>query len=103
MTAIPRSFDSASVRITFRTESYGMLNPKTSRWNLRLLAATAACCLSACGGEDMAGIQGSGAPVAAGVTSVGAISGFGSVFLGGVEYDTSAAQVRIDDLSGTEA
>jgi hypothetical protein len=62
----------------------------------------AACCLSACGGEQTAGIQGSGSPVAAGVTSVGAISGFGSVILGGIEYDTSAAQVRIDDLSGTE-
>jgi hypothetical protein len=79
-----------------------MLNPNKSRWNLRLLAGVAACCLSACGGEETAGIQGSGAPVAAGVTSVGAISGFGSVILGGVEYDTSSAQVRIDDLSGTE-
>ena len=68
-----------------------------------VLAGLAACVLSACGADQMAGIQGSGSPVAAGVTSVGPISGFGSVILGGVEYDTSGAQVRIDDLSSTEA
>jgi hypothetical protein len=79
-----------------------MLKPNGSQWILSLLAGFTACWLSACGGESTAGIQGSGAPDAAGVTSVGAISGFGSVILGGVEYDTSAAQVRIDDLSGTE-
>ncbi|HEU4623852.1 MAG TPA: DUF5666 domain-containing protein [Steroidobacteraceae bacterium] len=80
-----------------------MLKRIRSRWNLRLLAGLAVCCLSACGGDQVAGIQGSGAPVAAGVTSVGTISGFGSVILGGVEYDTSGAQIRIDDLSGAES
>jgi hypothetical protein len=79
-----------------------MLKPNRSQRMQRLLVGLAACCLSACGGDQMAGIQGSGAPVAAAVTSVGPISGFGSVILGGVEYDTSAAQVRIDDLSSTE-
>lgn len=56
-----------------------------------------------CGGDMTAGIQGSGAPVASGVTSVGPISGFGSIFLDGVEYSTSGAQIRVDDQSGTEA
>jgi uncharacterized protein DUF5666 len=57
----------------------------------------------ACGGEMSAGIQGSGSPVAAGVTAVGPISGFGSIFLDGVEYSTSGAQIRVDDQPGTEA
>lgn len=57
----------------------------------------------ACGGEMTAGIQGSGSPVAAGVTAVGPISGFGSIFLDGVEYSTAGAQIRIDDQPGTEA
>jgi len=57
----------------------------------------------ACGGEMSAGIQGSGSPVASGVTAVGPISGFGSIFLDGVEYSTSGAQIRIDDQPGTEA
>jgi len=85
-----------------------MLKHIGSQWAQRLLTGLAACSLIACGlvacgADQMAGIQGSGFPVAAGVTSVGPINGFGSVILGGVEYDTSGAQVRIDDLSGTEA
>jgi hypothetical protein len=68
-----------------------------------VLAGAAACVLVACGADQVAGIQGSGSPVASGVTSVGPISGFGSVFLGGIEYDTSGAQIHVDDQSGTES
>jgi hypothetical protein len=56
----------------------------------------------ACGGEMSAGIQGSGAPVAASVTAVGPINAFGSIFIDGVEYSTAGAQIRIDDQPGTE-
>jgi len=56
-----------------------------------------------CGGEMTAGIQGSGSPVAAGVTAVGPINAFGSIFLDGVEYSTSGAQIHVDDQPGTEA
>ena len=59
--------------------------------------------LVACGGDQVAGIQGTGAPVASGVTSVGPISGFGSIIQGGVEYQTSGAQFHVDDQPGAEA
>jgi hypothetical protein len=81
-----------------------MLQQLTKQLNGRaLLIAAAACALVACGGEQVAGIQGTGAPVASGVTSVGPISGFGSIIQGGVEYQTSGAQIHIDDQPGTEA
>jgi hypothetical protein len=70
-------------------------------WGLALALTVAT--FVGCGGEMTAGIQGSGSPVAAGVTTVGPISGFGSIFLDGVEYSTGAAQIRIDDQPGTEA
>jgi hypothetical protein len=71
-----------------------------------MLAATVAVCvLVACGGEQVAGIQGSGAPTAASTptTVVGTITGFGSIFVDGVEYATSGAQIRIDDQPATES
>lgn len=68
-----------------------------------LLIAAAACALAACGADQVAGIEGTGAPVASGVTSVGPISGFGSVIQGGVEYQTTGAQIQIDDQQATEA
>jgi len=67
------------------------------------LAALAATLLVACGFTQTAGIQGSGAPVATASTASGPITGFGSVFVNGVEYATSAAQIMIDGQSGTEA
>jgi hypothetical protein len=72
------------------------------RCTLALSAATA-CVLVACGGDQVAGIQGSGNPVAAGTTAVGPISAFGSIILDGVEYSTSGAQIRIDGEVGSES
>lgn len=70
------------------------------------LAAIAAFLLASCGGGGsdsggspaLGGIQGSGRTV-----SIGAITGFGSIFVNGVEFATSGAQVHIGDRSGTEA
>jgi hypothetical protein len=59
--------------------------------------------LSSCGADQVAGIEGSGAPVASDVTTTGPINGFGSIFIDGVEYDTATAQIRIDDQPATEA
>lgn len=62
--------------------------------------------LSACDGPtDVAGIQGSGspAPAAATTTTVGAISGFGSIFVDGVEYSTAGAQISMDGQAASEA
>src|SRR5256885_5141775 len=56
--------------------------------------------LASCGGGQLtAGIEGSGAPV----TTVGSITGFGSIFVNGVEYATAGAQIGIDGQPGTEA
>lgn len=69
------------------------------------LLATAA--LAACGGggDKVAGIDGGGspAPVATTIISVGTITGFGSVIVNGVRYDTSGATISVDDSPGSEA
>lgn len=68
-----------------------------------LLIAAASCALVACGADQVAGIEGTGSPVASGVTSVGPITGFGSVIQGGIEYQTTGAQIQIEDQPATEA
>src|SRR5207302_8849334 len=64
------------------------------------IGASAILLLASCGGPaQLGGIQGSGSPVVA----YGPIAGFGSIFVNGVEYATSNAQIRIDDQPGTES
>jgi hypothetical protein len=76
-----------------------------------LLPLAAAFMVTACGGggggDDSPpgnGSPGGGTPPPAGTTKTrivtGAISGFGSVIVNGVRYDTSSAQVRIEDRPG---
>jgi len=63
------------------------------------MVAAAVLLLASCGGStQLAGIQGSGSGVAS-----GPITGFGSIFVNGVEYVTSNAQIRIDDQPGAES
>jgi hypothetical protein len=65
------------------------------------LIAAAALLLTSCGGSSptqVGGIQGSGTAV-----TYGPITGFGSIFVNGIEYVTSNAQIRIDDQPGTES
>jgi hypothetical protein len=61
--------------------------------------------LTSCNGPtDLAGIQGSGSPTPATATTVqGRITGFGSIFVDGVEYSTAGAQISIDGQAATEA
>ena len=47
--------------------------------------------LASCGGGGSAGIGGTG------ITSGGTITGFGSIFVNGVKYDTSGSTITIDD------
>jgi hypothetical protein len=68
----------------------------------KILALAGALVLVSCGADQVAGIQGTGSPVASG-TSVGPITGFGSIIQDGVKYASSSAQIRIDDQPGTEA
>jgi hypothetical protein len=76
---------------------------KKSILNIAVTTATAisiAACSS--GGSDVAGIGGSGvAPV--GYTSSGTITGFGSIFVNGVEFETSSSTFSVDDSPGIES
>lgn len=63
--------------------------------------------LAGCGGggdAPTAGINGGGAPAApSSAFAKGTITGFGSIFVNGVEYSTSGTQFRIDDNPGVES
>jgi hypothetical protein len=69
--------------------------------------AFAAILVSACGGgggsEQVAGIDARGNPVAVGVVSKGTITGFGSVILNGVTYNTNSATFTIDGDAGQQS
>lgn len=60
--------------------------------------------LSSCGGGSgsIGGIDGSGAPAVAGTVSTGSISGFGSVIVNGVHFNSDKAAVLINDEMATE-
>lgn len=61
--------------------------------------------LSACGGGDSNGGAGPPPPpvTTTGTVSVGVITGFGSVYVNGVRYDTSGASVFMDDQAAAES
>lgn len=67
---------------------------------LAMVASVLACLFIIVGdGTSVAGIQGSGFRS----KSVGRITQFGSIFVNGVEYDLSAARIRIDGEPGSES
>ena len=70
-----------------------------------LFLGTAAITACGGGGNQVAGIDGGGAPapVVIDITSQGTITGFGSVIVNGVRYDTSSASFTIDGQPGTES
>src|SRR5262245_59460091 len=63
-----------------------------------LMVAAAACG----GGGDSAGPSNPSGAAPRPVVAVGAITGFGSVFVNGVRFDTRNASVQMDDRAGTE-
>jgi len=69
------------------------------------ITAALAINIAACGssGSDVAGIGGSGITPTGGVISSGTITGFGSIFVNGVEYETSSSTFSVDDDPGTES
>jgi Domain of unknown function (DUF5666) len=80
------------------------MNTRNSKFPFVVSALTAAIMVSACGGDgslgggDTAGIGGSG------FISSGTVTGFGSVFVNGVEFETNSAIFDIeDDLNKTQA
>lgn len=71
-----------------------------------LFALSGALAITACGSgsEQVAGINAGGSPVpVVGVVSKGSISGFGSVIVNGVAYDTNSASFTIDGSPGTQS
>jgi len=76
------------------------------------IAVISSLVLSACGGGGGSGSAPTAPPpsgnvppppAAETITTVGAITGFGSVFVNGVRYDTSSATVTLDDSPGVES
>jgi hypothetical protein len=61
--------------------------------------------LVACGGggEQVAGIDGRGSPDPVGVVSKGTVTGFGSVIVNGVRYETNTATFTIDGSPGQQS
>jgi len=70
-----------------------------------LFTLSGALLVAACGGgnEQVAGIDARGNPVASAVVSKGTITGFGSVIVNGVTYDTSSATFSIDGSDGMQS
>lgn len=68
----------------------------------RILILAAACAVASCGGggEPVAGVDRGGVRVA--IVTKGEITGFGSVIVNGVHYDTGGAVITIDGEPGTE-
>ncbi|HEX7082411.1 MAG TPA: DUF5666 domain-containing protein [Gammaproteobacteria bacterium] len=70
-------------------------------------AALAGAFLAACGGGgdggEIAGIDAGGAPGAADVVSRGTITGFGSIVVNGVHFETDRASILVDGVAGTQA
>ena len=67
---------------------------KKSVFNKTILAASIAM-LTACGGS-------SSTPSGSAGTTVGVVTGFGSVYVNGVEYETDSASIDIDGVSSIE-
>ncbi len=64
------------------------------------LAAAIAITISACSSGDSGSVAGIGG---SGYTSSGSITGFGSVFVNGVEFETDSATFDVDGEDGTQA
>jgi hypothetical protein len=74
------------------------INGRFRNWSLIAVALLVVFGFAACGSGGLAGggIGGTG-------KAVGAIAAFGSIFVNGVEFETGAATVNIDDSPGSES
>ncbi len=71
--------------------------------NLLLVLSLAGCSGGGSNNDDsLAGIGGTGAPAESG-KATGSITGFGSIFVNGIEFDTSSSSIIIDGNVGSEA
>ena len=73
------------------------MNTKLSKMALSVSLATVLVACGGAGGDGTAGIGGSG------YNSSGSVTGFGSIFVNGVEFSTTSASFDIEGVSGTQA
>ena len=66
------------------------------------VAISASMSLTACGGSSVAGDTAASPPSAIAKSAVGEITGFGSIYVNGVEYDTDGASYDVDDASASD-
>lgn len=78
------------------------MNTPSFRARLAALAAAAAILLAACGGGGSS-MPATATASATSVVTTGVVTGFGSIYVNGVRYDTSGAQFDIDGRPGTQA
>jgi hypothetical protein len=76
------------------------MNPKYMLQAFALVFAIGT--LVACGGSG-GGFASFGGIGGTGITASGTITGFGSIFVNGIEFETDSAAISLDDNSGTES
>lgn len=73
----------------------------------RVLALSGALLMVSCGGGAAGGggssVADSGGIGGTGITSAGSITGFGSIFVNGVEFETGGSSMSVDDAGGVES
>ncbi len=77
------------------------MNSLVHRFSI-LVAAALIAGLTACGGDSHDDRESNPVPET-GVLSAGVITGFGSIYLNGIRYDTSAAQVSVNGVAAAES
>jgi len=78
------------------------MTTRIGRWLAVVAGAAAVAVLGSCGGGGDGGQDGV-IPEPVSITSTGAITGFGSVYVNGVRFTTSAADIEIDGAKATQA
>jgi hypothetical protein len=79
------------------------MTTRIGTWLAAVAGAAVVAVLGSCGGGGGGGQDGVTPPPPAGITVTGAITGFGSLYVNGVRFTTSAADIEIDGAKATQA
>jgi len=79
------------------------MTTRIGTWLAVVAGAAVVAVLGSCGGGGDGGQDGVTPPPPTGITATGAITGFGSVYVNGVRFTTSAADIEIDGAKATQA
>lgn len=77
-------------------------NLMDARYAFILIVAGAMAGCGSGGGTAVAGIDARGTPARVGIVSKGTITGFGSIVVNGIRFDTNGATIEIDGVPGSE-